>query len=508
MRLERRAETPDVLPLWVRDAADLDREAILEVAHGCRPLVLVDSLLERVSARRHEVLRVLANGEEVYGVNTGTGSQSSIRLSDEELGEHQNALLLARAVGGPPWLDLAETRAVLAVRLRTFLEGDAGVSAELCQHLADFLNSGLWPAVPRGNAGSAGEIIPLSHAFGPLTGVGSCVSRPSVEQRLIPSDAVLTQAGISPLSLGPKEGIALLEGVPGSTALALLRVAETRDLMQQMIAVAAVGISLLRVNRDPYRLATARGDDELALVLGELWRLVGPEEAPRMLQAPVSFRVVGPALAHVERMVRQLEATVDRAMAAVTDSPAFLEGRFVGTAGFHGVDLAGNLTALAASIAHMAEVSAARLHRMMDPEITGLPHQLSNKPGSEAGLVVVHKRAVAAVRELRDAIKPTIVGSIETSSGQEDVQTFSWSAAESVRRALRSTREVLACELLALHQARGLAQRGRDQSSRLPEPLEALMSDIADVVPPQLNDRPFGVDVEAIVRLLDVGWGS
>ena len=108
----------------------------------------------------------------VYGVNTGMGALSGVRLTQAQQREHQHNLLLARATGGPPWLDEADARALVAVRLRTFLSGDAGVSAALCQRLAEVLGAGLVPAVPRTGVGCAGEIVPLAHAFGPLCGIG------------------------------------------------------------------------------------------------------------------------------------------------------------------------------------------------------------------------------------------------------------------------------------------------------------------------------------------------
>ena len=150
---------------------------------------------------------MLAGGGPVYGVNTGMGALSGVALTDGQQRAHQRNLMLARAVGGPPWLPYGDVRAIFAVRLRTFLNGDAGVSAALCQRLADVLNAGLVPAVPRGGVGSAGEIIPLAHAFGPLVGIGSLLAgRPG---GIRDAAGGLAAAGLGAFPLGPKEGIAL-----------------------------------------------------------------------------------------------------------------------------------------------------------------------------------------------------------------------------------------------------------------------------------------------------------
>ncbi len=437
--------------MLINRASDVDPSSLESVE-------IAQPLLDHLAAVRAEVLQALASGEPVYGVNTGMGAMSKVRLTEAEQRIHQRNLLLGRAVGGPPWLPADEARAVLLGRLRTFLSGDAGVSVELVQELVALINSGPVPQIPLEGAGSAGEIIPLAHAFGSF--------KP-----------------------GPKEGIALLAGIPGATGRAALHVVRARRLADHLSTVAAGAIAVVGANRAPYQPLAGRADDVLAGELARLLALAGPEEAPRGLQAPVSFRVAGQVIAHVRRSIADLDAAVERAFDGVTDSPAYLGGEFVGTAGFHGIDLTAYCDHLVAALAHAAEVSAARLHRMLDPAVTGLPAQLAHEPGPQAGLVAVHKRAVATTHRLRRLTLPTAIGTVETSNGQEDVQSFSWEAVGNLAEAIRLTREVTACELLAVCQAFALAKR------ELPESLRA----VADVVPPILADRPFGED---LTRLL------
>ncbi|MFI7068044.1 aromatic amino acid lyase [Kribbella sp. NPDC050124] len=444
--------------MLIHDPSDLDPASVERIE-------LSSALLDRLAAIRAEVLAALAGGDPVYGVNTGMGALSKRRLTVDEQRRHQRNLLLGRAVGGPPWLPADEARAVLIGRLRTFLTGDAGVSVELVQQLVSYLNSGQLPEIPAAGSGSAGEIIPLAHAFGPLD-----------------------------FDLGPKEGIALLAGIPGATGRAALQVTRTRRLADHLTAVAAGSIAVIGANRDPYHPIAARGDDVLADELARLRELAGPEPEPRSLQAPVSFRVAGHVTAHVRRTLGQLAEAVDRAFTGVTDSPAYLDGEFVGTAGFHGIDLAAHCDHLTAALAHAAEVSTARLHRLLDPAVTGLPAQLAHDPGPQAGLVAVHKRAVATSHALRRLTLPSAISTAETSNGQEDVQSFSWEAVGGLADAVRLTREVTACELLAVHQAFALSKRP------VPPGLRELLQAVADVVPPIEADRPFGQD---LTRLLE-----
>src|SRR5499427_9617495 len=317
-------------------AADLDAELIREVAAG-QPVRIAGGLLAGVQRRCEQARGVLRDGGPVYGVNTGMGALAGVRLSDHEQLSHQRNLMLARATGGPPWLDAADVRALIAVRLRTFLSGDSGVSAALCGRLAELLAAGIVPAVPRTGVGSAGEILPLAHAFGPLAGIGRVLA-PGGGTR--PAGAALAEHGMGNFDFGLREGHALLAGVPGATALAIRRVAGARALAARMESAAALSIVAASASRDPYRAGCGRGDPLLGQVLGRLRRAVGEPPGPVALQAPVSFRVAGPVLAHLLRAGNGLAGAIGRALSGVTDSPAFLGGTFTGTAGFHGLDVA------------------------------------------------------------------------------------------------------------------------------------------------------------------------
>jgi histidine ammonia-lyase len=467
---------------------DLSPALIRAIAAG-RAVRIGPGLLRRVQQQCAAARAVLRRGDPVYGVNTGMGALSSVRLTVPQQHAHQRNLLLARASGGPPWLDAADTRALLAVRLRTFLSGDAGVSGELCQRLVDFLDAGIVPAVPRTGAGSAGEIIPLAHAFGPLAGIGHVLG-PGGGIR--PAGDALREHGLGEYALGPKEGIALLAGVPGSTALCIRRHAEATALESRMEAAAALSITAAAAPRDPYSAACARGDAVLGQVLERLRQAAGQARDPGGTQAPASFRVAGPVLAHLLRCAEGLAAAATRALSGVTDSPAFLDGRFVGTAGFHGLDLAAHCDQLTVALSHACEVSAARIHRLLDPRVTGLPAQLAAVPGPDTGLVTVHKRAAGETHAMRRLAVPTPVGLIETSGGQEDVQSFGWEAAESLRQALRHAAAVTACELLTAYQAIALSGR------QAPPGCRGVLRWLGGIIGPIDADRPFGEDIERI----------
>jgi histidine ammonia-lyase len=476
--------------LTITEAGDPDLGLIRAVAAG-HAVIVEPSLLDAVQQRCDEARGALRDGRPVYGVNTGMGALSKVRLTERQQLSHQRNLLLARATGGPPWLDRPEVRAIIMVRLLTFLSGDAAVSAGLCRRLAEFLGSGIVPAVPRTGMGAAGEIMQLAHAFGPLVGIGQVLGPGGA---LRPAHQALRSRGLGELSLGPKEGIALIQGVPGTTALCVLRLHEAAALASLMEASAALSIVAAGASRDPYSTACGRGDDILAAVLGRLRAAVGDDPSPRSLQAPVSFRVAGPVLAQVHRAAGLLEAAVRRALTGVTDSPAYLDGRFVGTAGFYGIDLAAQCDLLTAALCHAAEVAAARIHRLLDPAVTGLPAQLAREPGPDTGLSPVHKRAAGEVHAMRRLAAATPVGLIETSGGQEDVQSFAWEAADKLFTALRHAHVVTASELLVAYHAAALSGR------QPPAGCRPVLDWLAGIIGPLDGDRTFGVDIERLIR--------
>jgi histidine ammonia-lyase len=490
---------------------DLTRDAVEAVAWDGEPLALAPAALERVAHGQVELGGLLAGGARVYGVNTGMGWLASVDLDPAAQEDHQRNLLLGRAVGGPPWLEAAETRALLVARLGNLLSGHAGVGPELCRFLVDRVNDGFVPAVPRGGAGCAGEVIPLAHAFQTLTGAG-LVLRPDGSAH--EAAAALAERGALPHRLEAKEGIALLAGSPLATALALARLRSAGRLAAQLLASAAAAIDALAAPLDPYDEAVGRlaGDPLLEEVLDDLRRAAGGREAERTgagpvggrapgPQAPVSFRVAPQVLAQLRRTLGRLDEDARRALVAVTDSPAVVDGRVVAGGGFHAVGLAAGMDAAALALVQAAELAGQRLHRLLDNRFSGLPDQLSPDPGPVTGLVVVHKRAVGALHEARRLAVPASAGQVDTSLGQEDAASFAPEAAEQLRRVEQLTREVVACELLAARQAWWLR---RIAGGCPPAPgLGPLAARLEELVAPVDRDRALGPDLQRLVKTLE-----
>jgi histidine ammonia-lyase len=203
------------------------------------------------------------------------------------------------------------------------------------------------------------------------------------------------------------------------------------------------------------------------------------------------------------RAADSLDAAVRRSLSMVTDSPAHVDGAFVGSAGFAGTDLVAACGALTTALVHLADLGATRLHRLLDDKVTGLSRQLSEAPGRYAGMGTVHKRAVGVAHRLHRFAVPSLIGTMETSLGQEDAQSFGFEAAECLDEAVDGLRDVLACEVLAVHQAFLLGGVPEGLASRA----VAAFREVGAVLPAGTADRPFGRDIADLLKLLESGWG-
>jgi histidine ammonia-lyase len=461
-----------------------------EIVDGAE-ISVSEAILEEVAANRELVLAALTSAERpVYGVNTGMGKLAGVTLTAAQQAEHQRNLLIGRAVGGAPWLSESEVRALFVIRLGDLLAPEAGASAELVRFLAARLNDRFTPAVPRAGFGSAGEIIPLAHAFQTFAGIGT-VLEDGVET---PAADALTRRGVEPYRLGPKEGATLIQGSPLAVMHASWNAGSGFQLLDLQTLAAAIAVDVTGAPRDMYRFDLAGKDRYLRSRHDEIHGLTaGSTPRPGVVQAPISLRVGPRVIAHADRVVGELLGAVRTFRDTPTDSPAFVGGEFVSTTGFHAVELGLRMDAVTAALVHVGEISVQRLHKLLDDRFSGLNPQLAVDPGPQAGLSPMHKRAVGELHALRRLATPATLGSLDTSAGQEDVQAFAWAAGEQLLKAVEHLFVITACELIGGSQAHYL--RG------LPAPrgLRKHYAWLAETVPPVIVDRPLGPDITRMV---------
>ena len=482
------------------DALDLERYR--RIVGDEEQVAVAPALLRRVEERRAAMLRALEAGAEAYGVTTGLGYLAKTPVAPAEQVALQRSMLLGRSVGVGEPLPRRVVRGAMLLRLTGFLSGDAGVSTALCTLLADRLNDGWAPYVPARPHGAAGEVIPLAHLFQTLVGEGFVLE----DGERVPAAEALARRGVPPYEPGLKEGIALLNGAPLAPALAIELVDRARPLLEQATLAAALAAALTGASSRPFsvRVGYLKGDPGQLGVHERLVALTGGDWSDRP-QAPVSLRVVPQVHGAAADVLDAAERQLEREVRAVSDSPVYLpaagdepEG-FYPTGNFHSQAVSFLLDSLAVAFAQVANLAEKRLHRLLDARFSGLNEQLAREPGRQTGATVLHKAVVALCAENRLLAAPASLGMSDTSAGQEDVQAFAPLAAEQLGRLLANVELALAYELVALRQARDL------RDSPLPPPLERVCELVAERVPPLVEDRPLGVEVESVREIVRSG---
>jgi histidine ammonia-lyase len=478
----------------------LDLATYRRIVEDGESVELADEALRRVEDRRAAMLRAIDAGAAAYGVTTGLGYLSTRSISVEDRLALQRSMLLGRDVAVGPPLAKEVVRGAMLLRLTGFLEGSAAVSADLCRFIAARLNDGFTPFVPSRPHGVAGEVTQLAPLFATFVGEGFVLEG---DER-VPAAAALAARGVDPFVPGLKEGIALLNGAPVAPALTAPLLRRARNLLDHATLAAALAAAALGASARPYspRIGALKGDPGQQRVHERLVALVGPDAFTDRGQAPVSYRVVPQVHGAVADVLASAERQLERELGAVTDSPLYLladgdepEG-FYPSGSFHAQALAFALDGLAIAYAQLANLAERRLHRLLDARFSGLPEQLAVEPGKHTGLSVLHKAVVALCAENRLLAAPASVVVSDTSSGQEDVQSFTPLAAEKLGRVLDNVELVLAYELTALAQAHRLA--GATSAPGLKRAASVLTA----AVPPVAEDRRLAPDVERVLELV------
>ncbi len=457
----------------------------------------------RMEATRAVVDRALQRGTPVYGINTGFGKLSEVSIPAHQLAALQRNLVRSHAAGVGDPLPVAEVRAMMLLRANVLATGHAGVRPSVVEALVAMLNAGVHPSIPeQGSVGASGDLAPLAHLALALTGEGEAEWQGVRDQ----AGARLAAAGLAPVVLEAKEGLALINGTQAHTAVAALALAELWRLWRAAHVAAALSLEALLGTPDAYdaRIQAVRGQlgqaDSAALLRallqGSPLRESHRHGDPRVQDA-YALRCVpqvhGPAL----DALRFATGLVERELNAATDNPlVFPSGELLSGGNFHGQAVALAADLLAVVTANLAVISERRTDRLVHPDLNqGLPPFLAAEPGLESGHMISQVTAAALASECKQLAHPASVDSIPTDGSKEDVVPMAMGAAVKLRRSVRNLRHVLAIELLC--GAEALDCRRPLRSSL---PIEAAHARIRELVPPRDGDRP---PAPAIRRLAD-----
>ena len=489
------------------DGSSLTIEHLLAIADRGERVALTEGARERVRAAR-AVVEARARGDApAYGINTGFGSFADVRIPTDALATLQLNLLRSHAAGVGELLPARTVRAIIALRANVLAKGFSGISLDALDALMALVNAGVHPAVPsRGSVGASGDLAPLAHLALVLIGEGAALDHGGV----IPGTEALRRAGLAPIRLGPKEGLALINGTQPSTAVLALALAAAEQLARAADVAAALSIDALRGSIHPFesRVHDARpfpGQQTAAANIEGLMRgsrINQSHEFCGKVQDAYSMRcaaqvhgAVREALAFARRIV-EIEAN------SATDNPmVFAEsGDIVSCGNFHGAPVALAADLLAAAIVPLATISERRTDRLVDPSLSGLPAFLTRAGGLHSGFMLAQVTAAAGASELKTLAHPAGVDTIPTSANKEDHVSMSMTAALKAERAVACAREVIAIELLCAAQAIDLL------APLTTSPALALVHALVrSRVPVLADDRALAPDIAAIVALVAAG---
>jgi histidine ammonia-lyase len=496
------------------DGDTLRLEEVLAVARDEARVEVAPAARERVRAARALVDARLADGEAHYGINTGFGTLAEVRIAAADLERLQRNLVLSHAVGVGPPLAPAETRALMLLRGNVLAKGLSGIREQTLDLLVAMLARGVLPVVPeRGSVGASGDLAPLAHLALALIGEGEAVvGRADGAPERLPSRAALARVGLAPVTLGPKEGLALVNGTQAMAAvgtLALLRAERLADLADLAGAMTLEG--LLGSHR-PFEAAIqeARGQPGQLTSAARLRELLAGSELNASHQGPDCHKVQDPyslrCMPQVHGAARDglafVRATLSREVNAATDNPlVFAEaGEIVSGGNFHGQPVALALDVLAIAASHLAAISERRVEQLVNPSLSGLPPFLARDPGLDSGFMIAQVTSASLVSENKILCHPASVDSIPSSAGREDHVSMGMTAALKARQVVENVRTCLAIELLVAAQAIDLRAPLRPARR-----IGAAHARLREVVPTLERDRELHRDVEAVCRLVDEG---
>lgn len=448
------------MPEIVLNGEHLRLEDVAAVARGGARVVLSPSARRRIERARAVIEAILASDRQVYGVNTGFGLLKDIRIPRGQLETLQLNLIRSHCAGVGSPLPPAAARALMLLRAHVLARGHSGVRPQVVETLLAHLNADLLPVVPeQGSIGASGDLAPLSHLALALLGEGEATLR----GERMPAQAALEKAGIAPLRLGPKEGLALVNGTQLITAVGTLALLEAEELAVSADIAGACTLEALKGSHHAFeeRLHALRphpGQVASAANLRSLLQGSGiarSHEGCGRVQDAYSLRCLPQVHGSARDGMRFTRSVLEVEIDAVTDNPIVFpeEGDVLSGGNFHGESPALALDCLAIATASLATISERRIDRLMNPALSGLPPFLTRDPGVNSGLMMAHVTAAALVSENKVLCHPASVDSIPTEANQEDHVSMGPIAARKARSVVGHARLVIAIEILAACQA-------------------------------------------------------
>jgi len=481
----------------------------------CVPVALASSCRTGIRESAELVRRATEGDRPVYGVNTGFGKLANTRIAKDDLALLQLKLLRSHAVGVGEPLDERVVRLILLLKAASLARGYSGVREEVIDALIAMHNLGVTPVIPcQGSVGASGDLAPLAHLSLPLIGEGEVFYQ---GERMAAAPA-LARAGLRPLRLSAKEGLALINGTQVSTALAIDALLATDRLFEAAVISGAITLDAARGSDGPFdpRIHAVRGQPGQidcaaayrALMVGSEIRRSHLENDDRV-QDPYCLRCQPQVMGACLDQMRHAAQVLVREANAVTDNPLVFAGPSAGSGqademisggNFHAEPVALAADALAVAIAEIGAITERRIAMLVDSVVSRLPPFLTPEPGLNSGFMIVHVTAAALASENKSLAHPASVDSLPTSANQEDHVSMATFAARRLQPMLKNTAHIIAIELLAAAQGIEFLRPLRSAPG-----LEGVLRLVRSVSPAMMQDRSLARDMEAVHHLVAAG---
>ncbi|RME43577.1 MAG: histidine ammonia-lyase [Deltaproteobacteria bacterium] len=494
----------------VIDGNTLDLSGFLAVVEGAEVTIHPEAIA-RVEASRKRVEGTIATGTTIYGINTGFGELSRVRIEPARIRELQMNLLRSHAAGVGPELPEPAVRGMLLLRANALAKGYSGVRREVVETLVAMLNRGVHPVIPgRGSLGASGDLAPLAHLALVLAGEGEAWFR---GERL-PGAEAMRRAGIPPLRLEAKEGLALINGTQLITSLGALALARGEDLLRIADIAAAATLEVTMgtpvaahpdiqaVRPHPGQIAVARNIRALTQESG----LVAFHRDCDRVQDAYALRCVPQIHGAARDAIEYVRKVITTEFNAATDNPLVFEHGILSGGNFHGQPPALALDTFAIALVTLANVSERRIERLVNPALSGLPPFLAPAPGLHSGYMIAHYTAAALTLENRHAANPASVHSLPVSANKEDHVSNGAHSAHKALEVAKNTEQIVAIELLLACQALDLLRRLHPTADLTPGPgLAAIHSVIRSEIPPLEEDRSPAASITRVGEMIASG---
>lgn len=481
-----------------------DLAYIARAKHDQVKLSIESSAWEKMKKSRQIIVDIVKKGKPVYGINTGFGALASKQIAVEDLEQLQYNLIRSHCTGVGKPFSREITRAIMLSRANCLIQGFSGVTPETIALLLDFINHGINPVIPeKGSVGASGDLAPLSHIALALIGEGDV----EFQGKIVRSDFAIHQIGKTPAKLGPKDGLALINGTSVMLALGALALTDAKRIVKQADIIACLTLDAVRgtasafderislLKPQPGQLDVSR--NLLKLIKGSEIIFSHPEDGK--VQDPYSLRCIPQVHGACRQTLRHAEEVLNIELNSVTDNPlVFIEtGDVISGGNFHGEALALCMDYLAMGLSEICNIAERRVEKMMNPHFSDLPAFLTKNSGLNSGLMIAHVTMAALASENKYLCHPASVDSIPTSTDKEDHVSMGVTSGRKLHEVVSNVQYGLAIELLCNTQGLDFLRPLKTAPG-----LEKVYTLVRKHVLPIEEDRTFHQDIENLTRLI------